>query len=151
MSDDSLDRLLGLVNRLRALDPASPRRAWLAALEARVEQFSRASCRLAVYGTLAPGGVNHGLIGGVPGMWARGTVRGIRFVIEYGPARGCPALRLDPAADLVEVWVFESPLLLSRWWRIDSFEGPAYRRVLTRVDIAAGVQVVANVYVVEPE
>lgn len=150
MTDEALDLLLNRVNRLRA-GPATPEsRADLADAEAQVESVSRASCRLAVYGSLAPRGENHGLLAGLPGVWAVGAIRGVRFSFCRGGLRGLTGLRLDPAAAPVAVWVFDSPALPGRWWRLDGFEGPVYRRVLSRVDLVPGVQVIANVYVADP-
>jgi len=86
--------------------------------------------RLAVYGTLAPGRVNHHQLAGLRGTWRQGTVRG-RVV----PAdQGHKALILDPLGSEVEVFLFESRDLPDHWARLDAFEGAGYMRVLTRVD-----------------
>ena len=86
--------------------------------------------RLAVYGTLAPGRVNHHQLAGLSGTWREGTVRG-RVVAAEG---GHKALILDPLGAAVEVFLFESPDLADHWARLDAFEGAGYQRVLTRVN-----------------
>lgn len=108
-----------------------------------------ADTRLATYGTLAPGRVNHGQLAELKGKWTRGTVRG-RFVeAGWGAALGCPGLVLDPAGTEVEVHVFESPDLPGHWLRLDAFEGPGYRRAIAQVRTADG-EVEASIYILEP-
>ncbi len=96
--------------------------------------------RLAVYGTLAPGRVNHHQVSSLAGTWQRGTVRGQLFSSGWGAALGFPGLILDPLGPLVNVYVFESPELPKHWNRLDDFEGDGYRRVVTRVDTQGGVR-----------
>lgn len=96
--------------------------------------------RLATYGTLAPGRVNHHQLAGLAGHWRRGTVRGRLVDAGWGAALGYPGLVLDPRAAEVEVHLFESPDLPGHWPRLDAFEGPGYRRVTTRVRTADGEQ-----------
>lgn len=96
--------------------------------------------RLATYGTLAPGRVNHHQLAGLAGYWRRGTVRGRLVDAGWGAALGYPGLVLDPQAAAVEVHLFESPDLPGHWPRLDAFEGPGYRRVTTRVRTADGEQ-----------
>ena len=102
--------------------------------------------RLAVYGSLAPGEVNHHQLAGLKGVWRRGTVRGNRIDRGWGSGLGFPALILDPAGPAVDVQVFESPDLPAHWARLDEFEGDGYRRVVTQVSTAEG-DVIACIYV----
>src|ERR1700733_10423453 len=51
--------------------------------------------RLAVYGTLAPGRVNHHQISALAGNWKRGTVKGKLLSSGWGAALGFPGLILD--------------------------------------------------------
>ena len=102
--------------------------------------------RLAVYGSLAPGEVNHHQLAGLTGSWRRGTVQGKRFESGWGSTLGFPGLILDPAGPAVDVQVFESPDLPDHWARLDEFEGPGYRRVVTKVRTADG-DVSACIYV----
>src|SRR3954452_4134474 len=50
--------------------------------------------RLAIYGTLAPGRVNHHQISALAGKWQRGTVRGQLFSSGWGVALGFPGVRV---------------------------------------------------------
>lgn len=95
--------------------------------------------RLATYGTLAPGEVNHHYLVDLEGRWVRGVVHGHRHESGWGAALGFPGLVLDAAGPAVEVHVLESPDLPARWSRLDEFEGPGYRRVLAAVETPDGV------------
>ena len=102
--------------------------------------------RLAAYGTLAPGRPNHHELGGLEGQWQQGSVRG-RLVAEgWGATLGYPALTLDPEGPPVEVQLFQSAELPAHWARLDAFEGPGYRRVVTQVETDGG-PVAAFIYV----
>jgi gamma-glutamylcyclotransferase (GGCT)/AIG2-like uncharacterized protein YtfP len=104
--------------------------------------------RLAVYGSLAPGEVNHHELAALNGRWVQGTVQGKRIDAGWGAGLGFPGLILDPSGPSVAVHVFESPDLPDHWSRLDEFEGPGYRRVVTIVrtvdgDLSAYVYVAA--------
>lgn len=109
-----------------------------------------ADCRLATYGTLSPGRVNHGQLGDLKGSWRRGTVRGNLIDGGWGSALGYPGLILDPHGPEVEVYLFESPDLPDHWTRLDEFEGDGYRRVVTKVETENG-PVDACIYVLASE
>ena len=94
--------------------------------------------RLAVYGTLAPGRVNHHQISALSGNWKRGTVQGKFFSSGWGAALGFPGLILDPLGPSVDVDLFESMDLPAHWARLDEFEGSGYRRVVTPVNTVEG-------------
>lgn len=102
--------------------------------------------RLAVYGSLAPGRVNHGQLSALAGSWHPGTVRGFLRPAGWGAALGFPGLVLDPAGPEVAVNVFESAELPKHWARLDEFEGPGYRRAVASVRMEDGV-VAASIYV----
>lgn len=106
--------------------------------------------RLAVYGTLAPGRVNHHQVSALPGNWQRGTVKGKLFSSGWGAALGFPGLILDPLGPLVNVDLLESPDLPRHWDRLDEFEGPGYLRVVTTVETDEG-QRRAWIYVLAEE
>src|SRR4051812_19487407 len=104
--------------------------------------------RLATYGTLSPGQINHHELAGLQGTWHKGTVRGRLTDSGWGSALGFPALLLDGDGPLLEVHLLESPDLPYHWPRLDEFEGSAYRRVVTQVstpdaDVAACIYVLA--------
>jgi gamma-glutamylcyclotransferase (GGCT)/AIG2-like uncharacterized protein YtfP len=94
--------------------------------------------RLAIYGTLAPGRVNHHQIAALAGKWRSGTVKGKLFASGWGAALGFPGLILDPLGASVDVYLFESMDLPEHWARLDKFEGIGYRRVVTAVNTAEG-------------
>jgi gamma-glutamylcyclotransferase (GGCT)/AIG2-like uncharacterized protein YtfP len=96
-------------------------------------EASTSQIRLAVYGTLAPGRVNHHQLAGLAGAWRRGSVRGHLVEARWGASLGFPSLSLDPDGPVVDVVVFESPDLPTHWSRLDDFEGDGYRRVVTIV------------------
>ena len=100
--------------------------------------MNTAATRLAVYGTLAPGQVNHHEVADLKGEWLQGTVNGNRFEVGWGAALGFPGLILDPSGPLVTVYLLESFDLPANWARLDEFEGPGYRRVVTTVRLATG-------------
>lgn len=97
-----------------------------------------ASHRLAVYGTLAPGRSNHHQVAAIGGRWIPGEVRGRLLPDGWGAALGYPAIILDTGGPAVAVQVLESVQLPAHWSRLDDFEGPGYRRVVTMVSTAAG-------------
>lgn len=102
--------------------------------------------RLATYGTLAPGEVNHHMLVDLEGRWLPGTVRGHRYDSGWGAAHGFPGLVPDPTGPDVPVMVLESPDLPARWSRLDAFEGPGYRRTIVEVATAGG-PIEASIYV----
>jgi gamma-glutamylcyclotransferase (GGCT)/AIG2-like uncharacterized protein YtfP len=107
--------------------------------------------RLATYGTLSPGRVNHHELSGLKGTWRRGTVRGRLADAGWAAQLGYPALILDPQGPLVDVHLFESSDLPEHWSRLDEFEGAAYRRVVTQVVTSDGVAVDAWIYVLSED
>ena len=108
--------------------------------------MSDASQRLAIYGTLAPGRVNHHQVAMIPGTWRHGTVCGHLLPDGWGAALGYPAIELDPAGPKVAVQVLEHPSLPDHWERLDVFEGEGYRRAVCEVDLG-GETIAASIYV----
>jgi len=105
-----------------------------------------ADTRLAVYGTLAPGEVNHAVVADLRGTWSRGVVRGRLHPTGWGMTYGFPALRWDPDGPDVPVHLLTSADLPAAWARLDRFEGDAYRRIVVPV-VCGGATVHANIYV----
>lgn len=93
----------------------------------------RPESRLATYGTLAPGRVNHHQLEGLDGKWTNGTVRGRLLQSGWGAAMGFPGLELDDEGSKIDVFLFESSDLPTHWERLDVFEGDGYRRVTVKV------------------
>ncbi len=103
--------------------------------------------RLASYGTLAPGRVNHHKVSMIEGIWRTGIVRGWLSDDGWGATFGFPGLKLDPDGDAVPVHVLESPDLPLHWQRLDAFEGDEYVRVIAEVESDDG-PFEASIYVV---
>ena len=144
--DSELSERVDAVNALRRALPPGATSIALMAAEARLEHEVAYSRRLAVYGTLAPGGDNRHFLEVLGGHWFRGFVRGVRFTGRCGSAAGYPALALDLDGDRVPVAVVESHELPRRFGPIDFFEGYDYRRVVAPVWDDRGLFVIANVY-----
>jgi len=106
-----------------------------------------AECRLAVYGSLAPGRPNHHQLAALRGDWRTGKVRGRLVEKGWGAALGYPGLVLDAAGDEIAVQLFESAGLSEHWNRLDAFEGDGYRRVVVSVQTEAG-PVDAFIYII---
>ena len=106
-------------------------------MERRVARDA-ARCRLATYGTLAPGRPNHHQLDGLDGRWLEGRVYGTLVDAGWGANLGYPALVLDSGGMAVDVHVFESLDLPAHWSRLDEFEGPGYDRVVTTVHTSDG-------------
>jgi gamma-glutamylcyclotransferase (GGCT)/AIG2-like uncharacterized protein YtfP len=111
-------------------------------------QDRAADTRLATYGTLAPGRVNHHRLAGLNGQWRQGTVRGRLTDAGWGAALGYPGLVLDPSGPVVEVHLFESADLPDHWPHLDEFEGAGYRRVVAQVLTPDGGELDAWIYVI---
>lgn len=105
-------------------------------------------CRLAVYGTLAPGRANHWKLASLRGHWFAGAIRGRRVAAGWGNDHGFPAVQLAVDGDEIAVDVFESDDLAGYWSDLDAFEGDEYARVVTEVATAAG-PVNAHIYVLK--
>lgn len=102
--------------------------------------------RLATYGTLVPGGINHHQMSGMSGTWSKGYVRGKAIQSFCGADLGYPGLLLDASAPLFSVQVFTSTDLPNHWSRLDAFEGAGYVRRAIGVELEAGV-VPTSIYV----
>jgi gamma-glutamylcyclotransferase (GGCT)/AIG2-like uncharacterized protein YtfP len=109
-------------------------------------QVDDASCRLAVYGTLAPGRKDHWVLEGLKGTWSAGTVRGHLHPEGWGATDGYPALMYDEDGPEVPVQVFESSELPKHWTRLDEFEGSQYRRTTVPVVLSSRQKVQCHIY-----
>ena len=117
---------------------------------ARAEDIAAAATRLATYGTLAPGQVNHRQMDGMTGTWSTGEVCGHVHAEGWGSDLGCPGIVLDPAGKGVSVQIFTSEDLQANWTRLDAFEGREYRRTVTMADTANGPLAVSIYELAEP-
>ncbi len=110
--------------------------------------LAQPSGKLAVYGTLAPGEVNHKILDGINGTWTDGFVRGSLLETGWGAPLGFPALRWDPSRAGIPVKLLVSSDLRGHWDRLDEFEGEEYRRILVPVEEDGATIAVANIYAV---
>lgn len=102
--------------------------------------------RLFVYGTLAPGRANHGVLEGIPGSWEAATLKGTLLQEGWGAAMGCPGIVPDADGDEVGGFVFSSTHLAHHWPELDAFEGGGYQRVPVTVRVNGTHDVEAYVY-----
>lgn len=134
-----------LVRRLQAINAARARGEAEdgAAID---ERFDRPSTRLAVYGSLAPGEVNHHAIAHIRGIWCEGYVRGTVRMSGWGSDVGFPGMTWIPDGDEIPVNLLVSAELPQHWNELDAFEGEDYVRILVPVHGLGEPPVVANIY-----
>src|SRR5271165_4465546 len=98
--------------------------------------LERPSRKLLVYGTLAPGGINHGVISGVPGTWGDARVHGTIAWLD-----ALPYLSWNPAGTELPAKLFTSDGLPNAWKHLDDFEGDQYKRRLVSIQTNAGIAI----------
>ena len=103
--------------------------------------------KLFVYGTLCPGRPNEHILKNIGGTWQQGSVRGVLHNEGWGATMGYPALILDENGERVQGYVFSSDKLSAHWAGLDEFEGEAYERVLTTVELQDKTTLEAFIYV----
>src|SRR3954466_9302379 len=75
----------------------------------RVAQFAfGASDHLIAYGSLSPGGPNHGRLAALGGTWEQGWVEGQLEQVGWGAKLGFPALRWRPGGPRVAAHLLRS-------------------------------------------
>ena len=109
-------------------------------------QCEGASDGLFVYGTLAPGQVNHHVLAGVTGDWQRASLRGVLHEEGWGAEFGCPGIVPSADGETVAGYLFLSRELGNLWATLDAFEGDGYERVLVPVTLDQGGERLAYVY-----
>ena len=102
--------------------------------------------RLFVYGTLAPGQVNHDVLVNIPGKWEIATLRGNLVDEGWGSVMGCPGIVPTEDGEEVKGYIFASEYLSDYWSMLDEFEGSGYSRAIVKVKIESGEYVDAFVY-----
>lgn len=102
--------------------------------------------RLFVYGTLAPGRVNHHIVENIPGSWESATVTGKLIEQGWGADMGYPGIILEKDGDEVSGFLFSSQQLSKHWPMLDEFEGSGYKRELVKVKVANEKMLEAYVY-----
>ena len=102
--------------------------------------------RLFVYGTLAPGQANHGVLEGVSGNWETATLRGRLLDEGWGSEMGCPGIVPCDDGEAVIGYLLSSNDLPGLWSTLDAFEGSGYARQPVKVETENGDLVDAYVY-----
>ena len=102
--------------------------------------------RLFVYGTLGPGRPNEHILKNIGGNFQKAFIYGSLVDEGWGAALGYPGIVLDAKADKVQGFLFSSNHLANHWAELDNFEGEAYQRVLTQVELEDKTIVEAYVY-----
>lgn len=143
--NDALIRL----NILRTKEPSDP--ISLDLLEGAMEALFSVSNHLIVYGSLMPGGPNHGLLANLTGSWHKGWVTGELLERGWSAAMSYPALRWCPEGGEIDAFLFASEDLRGFWKRLDEFEGLEYQRIWAPFLGADGDTWVGNVYAMECE
>jgi gamma-glutamylcyclotransferase (GGCT)/AIG2-like uncharacterized protein YtfP len=147
LTREQLNDALIRINVLRTQESADPMAQDL--LEGAIDALFSVSKRLIVYGSLAPGGPNHRLVGGLGGEWTKGWVTGELLERGWSAAMGYPALRWCPEGGEVEAYLLVSDELPGFWKRLDEFEGLEYKRIWAPFWTASGEVSVGNVYAME--
>lgn len=141
MIDSALLQLLTHINKERirseSLDPT---------LEEPLEKAHQPSCKLAVYGTLAPGESNYPVVQPIGGEWTPVEIEGDRFIVPEGPVRGFPGFQWKHGGSRHRALLLHAKDLPLHWPRLDDFEGPAYARILIPVFLSPTRFTIANVY-----
>ncbi len=149
LSKEQLNDALIRLNILRTAETRNPISRDL--LEGALEALFSMSNHLIVYGSLAPGGPNHGLISELHGDWVRGWVTGELLERGWSAAMSYPALRWCPEGGDIDAHLLISPELPRHWQRLDDFEGLEYERILAPFWTPDGQVWVGNVYAMECE
>jgi gamma-glutamylcyclotransferase (GGCT)/AIG2-like uncharacterized protein YtfP len=102
--------------------------------------------RLFVYGTLMPGGPNERVLSGIEGSWEPASVTGILLEEGWGAEMGYPGIVLNEHGNEIQGFLLSSEKLSEHWTRLDEFEGKAYERVLTVVNLKDNRTVNAFIY-----
>ena len=102
--------------------------------------------KLFVYGTLAPSRPNEHLLKPLNGVWQEASVRGFLHQEGWGAAMGYPGIKLDPNGSIIKGYLFSAEQLKHFWPVLDRFEGPAYMRILTAVELDDQKTVDAYIY-----
>ncbi len=147
LTREQLNDALIRINILRTRKPPDPMALEL--LEGALEALFSVSRHLIVYGSLAPGGPNHGLLAHLKGEWFKGWVTGELLERGWSAAMSYPALRWCPEGGEIGAYLFMSDDLPGFWRRLDEFEGLEYSRIWAPFWSSDGEVRVGNIYAME--
>ncbi len=105
--------------------------------------------KLFVYGTLGPGRPNEHILKDIGGSFEKASVKGILYDEGWGAEMGYPGIKLDLRGVKIEGFLFSSYKINEHWSELDKFEGNAYKRILTTVEIKNKTNVEAFIYVLK--
>jgi gamma-glutamylcyclotransferase (GGCT)/AIG2-like uncharacterized protein YtfP len=158
ISEQELTDLIEYANGIRMHPDAAGTKARTRGqrAEIRLQEVFRCDQRLAVYGTLAPGRVNHHMVSPLGGEWTPGIAEGDLYQVGWGAALGFMAFRPVPGGPSVDVQVLAAESLPGAWADLDRFEGAEYVRILVPIftstsDGERRLATVANLYAAAPE
>jgi gamma-glutamylcyclotransferase (GGCT)/AIG2-like uncharacterized protein YtfP len=138
---DDLNALLIKVNQYRQKGEITKE------LEELVEGSYQPSQHLVVYGTLAPGRVNHYIVEHIVGTWRDDVYVEGEFVNSGWAAEfGYPMIRWKPGAARIASYLLTSEMLPASWSDLDRFEGSEYCRILIPIFDGQGFVTVGNIY-----
>ncbi len=107
------------------------------------------SNKLFVYGTLGPGRPNEHILERIGGSWEEASVIGTLHPEGWGAEMGYPSITLEESGTKVNGFLFSSDDLSDYWSELDKFEGDAYERILTTVQLTNGAYAEAYIYVIK--
>ncbi len=102
--------------------------------------------KLFIYGTLGPGRPNEHIMQNIGGSWEDAIVFGNLYQEGWGSEMGYPGIILDKTGDKIKGFLFRSENISNHWSELDQFEGEAYTRVLTDVELLNGTSESAYIY-----
>jgi len=149
LTREQLNDALIRINSLKARKPPDPIALDLS--ERAVEALFSVSRNLIVYGSMAPGGPNHGLLARLKGEWWEGWVTGELLERGWSAAMSYPALRWYPEGGEIKARLFVSDDFPSQWRRLDEFQGLEYSRIWVPFWSADREVRVGNIYAMEPD
>ncbi|MDX1478437.1 MAG: gamma-glutamylcyclotransferase family protein [Saprospiraceae bacterium] len=108
--------------------------------------------RLVIYGSLAPGEVNHDQIAHIGGWYAKGRIQGTLVTAGWGQHIGFPGLLWGLGErEEIPVQVLHAATMTSHWEALDAFEGEAYQRIVIPYLLDDGTWGLGCVYQVNPD
>ncbi len=108
LTNEGLEEVLSRINTLRHSSSKEDWMNYYSVAEEIVETLFKASNHLAIYGSLAPGKINHHVIKGIKGQWSEGYVRGKLYEDGWGSNLGFPGIIWNPDGSEVNVHLFVS-------------------------------------------